>query len=177
MNRVLLRNKTELAEGPQSGVVQSFVRKKDGTVKGFELETVHGKVQVKLAKHLRPFVTAELSEGAQVRLWIRLDGKRPVAEMFIPLCPLAVVNRTCRETCVMVCGSKSCCRKGGGEQVVEKLEVELKARYGSSVRVKKCGCLSACRKGPSVKIAGRGGVQQIDPCNLGDFLDKHFPSN
>jgi len=105
-----------------------------------------------------------------VRVWIR---KRKV-QMFVPLRAKTQIAPPCRSRCIMVCGSKTCCRKGGDE-LLERLKEEARARGDNAIRVKRCGCLKNCEEGPSVKMQGVG-VQPLHVADLDQFLERHFPT-
>lgn len=160
--------------GAMEAVFVGFWRKK-GQVRGLHLQGRLGKCKLRVAKALRGPLEAELQTGMMVRVWV--DRKRR-ASMVLPLLPrptgdVAGCNPTaCRASKILVCNSKSCCRRGGGERLLAAIEQAVEGRH--DVCVEKCGCLKACGKGPNIKIGGEC-ISRLEACQIPDLLGRLLP--
>lgn len=145
------------------GVFRYAAKNSQGRWKGLWLETQRGIVKVRLPKSLRVLAELELEPGKPLRIW--LDPKdRATAAALIPLQAKLVISGGCKKTCVAVCSSKSCCRKGGKE-IYRTLQQQ------PDIEVKKCGCLKSCKSGPMVKIDGK--VSKFEATTVQERLSPH----
>lgn len=164
------------APGAMEAVFVGFWRKKGKKIRGLHLQGRHGKCRLRLPKALRGALEAELLTGMMVRVWV--DHKRR-AGLVLPLSPrptgeVAGCNPTaCKASKILVCNSKSCCRRGGGERLLAAIEQAVEGRQ--DVRVEKCGCLKACGKGPNIKIGGEC-ISRLEACQIPDLLGRLLPT-
>ena len=183
LKRELSSKKNILPEdGPVSGLVVAWSKDKHGHPKTLRIETVRGTFQAKLNKELRQPLSAELSPGMAVRLWVKVKSQTVKALLVVPLeakqvlkagvppgaSGAAAVGKP--QACIWVCTSKSCCRKGGSE-LLESVKLAAES-CEAQIEVKKCGCLGTCKKGPSLKIRGDKKVHQVSPCAVPQWLNK-----
>lgn len=165
--------------GPISGLLVAMETNKEQHPKLLTVETVRGTFKAKVSKALRAPLALELGLKMPVRLWLKVKGDKITAELVVPLEARQVVDTSCREsrqTCIWVCTSKSCCRRGGSE-VLEKLQQSIPAEDQARIQIKKCGCLGTCKKGPSLKIRGEKKIQQVSPCAVPQLLERVLRSN
>jgi hypothetical protein len=139
------------------GILRSTVKNDVGRWKAIWLETHHGMTKVKLPKFLRELAELELDLGAPVRVWLDPE-ERSTARALIPLQAKLVISGGCKKTCVAVCSSKSCCRKGGKKLYQQLCDLSST----SDLEVRKCGCLKSCKSGPMVKVDGRVQALSLD---------------
>lgn len=159
--------------GPMHGLIVDWCLDKKGQPKQLQIETVAGTFQARVVKSQRPCLAGELWLQAPVRLWLQVKGSRVTAEYVVPLEPRQQVETGCseqaRQACIWVCGSKSCCRKGGSE-LLDKLKAAADGQ--PQLKVKKCDCLGTCKKGPSLKVKGDRKIHQVNPNRLSEWLER-----
>lgn len=158
-----------------SGLLKSKVAGKSGRIKRLVLDTPTGLVEVRIPKSLRYLAQLELEVGEPMRVWLDGSPKNKTALALVPLNPRTVLPHVFNpaRTCILVCTSKTCSRKGG-DDLHSKL-VEATAAH-PTLEVKKSSCLKQCRKGPNVKIAGRG-VEPLTPGEVPGLVQKLRPKS
>ena len=158
-----------------SGLVRSKLVGKSGRIKRLILDVPSGIIEVRIPKSLRYLAQLELEVGEPVRIWLEAGAKQMTALALVPLNPRSVLPHACNaaRTCILVCNSKSCCRKGGRELYSKLVEA---TQTHPTLEVKKCRCLKQCDRGPNVKVPGLG-VEAMKLREVPELVQKLRPKS